>query len=75
MGHVGIQFEATCQRRHLHLRRRRQLVFDAYNTAGLSYPAVSSSVTPVARPSMPAATSGHFSQRNQNVLAAPAKKS
>lgn len=47
--------------------------FLTYNTAGLSYPAVSSSVTPVA--SIDASGNlSRFSQRNQNVLAAPGEK-
>jgi hypothetical protein len=47
--------------------------FLTYNTAGLSYPAVSSSVTPVASVDASGNLS-RFSQRNQNVLAAPGEK-
>jgi subtilisin family serine protease len=47
--------------------------FKQYNTPGLSYPAVSPNVTPVASVDASGNLSG-FSQRNQNVLAAPGEK-
>jgi len=47
--------------------------FKQYNTQGLSYPAVSPSVTPVASVDASGNLSS-FSQRNQNVLAAPGEK-